>query len=292
MGEPRIIGVVVALAAALVAASAPARAAEEPLKLPPSSDWVVDRDDDSCAVRRTFRTPADQALLEFRQHGPGDGFQVLITSTTLDASGKAPRVRFEPDTRFYQPDGGLFYRISKGVAILYRDSLRPNDLSAEEAESWREADWDTRERQITALSVKEGFERPIVLRTGAFDRPMAALRECMAALLERWGVDAGVQAALSRPARPLDMDDWRKRVQARYPLVGSGRRSGVSNIRLVVGADGRPTSCIPNKDTLDRSFDEHTCEVMMRHARFEPALDANGRPAASFWTTTVTYMTR
>jgi hypothetical protein len=36
-------------------------------------------------------------------------------------------------------------------------------------------------------------------------------------------------------------------------------------------------------------FDEHACKTSMRYARFEPALDANGVPVASFFMTTVVY---
>jgi TonB family protein len=119
---------------------------------------------------------------------------------------------------------------------------------------------------------------------------MAAMRTCLDELLEHWGLDAAIQRTLSRSAHPVDQMGWARRVQASYPpeLLRAGR-SGVVNIRLIIGADGKPVSCMSNKDSPDRAFEEHACETTMRAARFEPALDASGAPVASYFTTVIAY---
>lgn len=290
MGESRFI--VAGLALALGATATGARA-DEPLELAPSSAWVMDYADDSCALKRTFQAGDQHALLQLRQIGPGDSFEVTVASGTLAAKNEKLQVRFEPDDEFTQPVAAFYFDGNEFDAMVYNDSFRSPALRAltPPYPDWPEADREARERAITGLSIKGGFERPLLLKTGAMHPAMNAMRTCLDELLNHWGLDAAVQRTLSRRPKPLDQLAWAKKIQAAYPaeMLRKGR-SGLANIRMIVGSDGKPTACIPNKDAPDRAFDEHTCEVMMRFAKFEPALDANGQPTASFWTTTVTYM--
>lgn len=294
MGESRFIGV--ALATALCGVPAIARAAGDPLELAPSSAWVMDYAEDSCALRRAFEAGDHQALLQLRAYGPAPGLQVTISSGTLKAERERASARFQPDPEFRSLDSFRFDG-AEADGIVYSDSLLVNKLKTGSASARRElenvtvADRDAREREITALEVRDGFERPLRLQIGAMHQPMNAMRACLDELLSHWGLDAAVQRTLSRPAMPLDQSSWVRRISQRYPteMLRQGR-SGLSNVRLIVGIDGVPTACIPNKDAIDRSFDEFSCETLMRYAKFEPALDANGQPTPSFWTTTVSYL--
>ena len=278
----------------LAAALAPTcvQAADPPLLMAPASAWVFDRAEDSCAVRRAFQAGGDQVLLELRQFRPGEGFQVTLVSDTLSPADREPRVRFEPDDDFHEPAALFVFDQGTAHGILYNDSLLPNRMrEAGPLNEWPEAEREARELAITGLSVTGAFKRDLTLQTGRMFLPMADLRDCMDELLERWGMDANIQHTLTRPAVPVDAQSWVRRVQERYPArqlnVG---RSGIAMIRLIVGVDGKPTSCITNKDAPDHEFDEQACEIVMRYARFEPALDANGAPTESLWTTTIVYV--
>jgi len=50
------------------------------------------------------------------------------------------------------------------------------------------------------------------------------------------------------------------------------------DVRLIVGADGKPTSCNVQLEVRDADFQQVACETLMRNARFEPALDAAAMP--------------
>ncbi len=125
------------------------------------------------------------------------------------------------------------------------------------------------------------------------DRPLAAMRTCLDDLLTQLGVDPAQQGALSRLPKPANLKDWSQKVQESYPvdMVRAGR-SALVHIRLIVGADGKPASCIPDKQSAETSFGEYACATSMRYARFEPALDANGAPVASLYTTMLIYQLR
>jgi hypothetical protein len=291
MGESRFLAV--GLALALCAVPAGARAADEPLELAPSSAWVMDYAEDSCALRRAFRADEDEVLLQLRSHGPGDYFQVTVSSATLEARDEQPKVRFDPDEGFTEPPGAFYFDEKTSEGLVYSDSLYPNALKRQPRAfdaDWPEPERVARERAVTSLTIGDGFSRPVVLKTGAMHAPMNAMRACLDELLGHWGLDPAVQRTLSRRAKALDPEEWVTRIQRAYPTeMLRKRRSGIAAIRLVIGVDGRPTSCIPNKDAPDRAFDEYACEATMRYARFEPALDANGQPTPSFWTTRIVY---
>lgn len=136
------------------------------------------------------------------------------------------------------------------------------------------------------------FGRTLTLQTGSMHQPMEAMRTCLDELITHWGFDAAVQRTLSRPVKPIDQMGWSRRVLNSYPvdMLRAGR-SGAAHIRLIVGADGKPTSCTAYKGSADPAFGEHACKTAMRYARFQPALDDGGAPVTSYLTTTVVYQT-
>lgn len=280
------------LAAGLALSISPvaASAKDGPLVMAPASAWVLDRAEDSCAVRRVFKGGEDEVLLELRQFGPEQGFQVTLVSNTLTRTGTEPRVRFDPDDDFHWP-AAYFFEGDTAQGVLYSDSLRPNAMKTLRVQpEWPEAEREARELAITDLTVAGTFERDIKLQTGRMFAPMADLRDCTDVLLERWGMDADIYRTASRKAEPVGMSGWVRRIQENYPKEHlDAMRSGMAMIRLIVGPNGKPTSCITNKDAPDHAFDEQACDIVMRYARFEPALDANGVPTEDFWSTKIYY---
>lgn len=264
----------------------------QPLQMTPSSKWVVDYAEDSCALRREFQAGDDRAILELRQFGPGDSLQVALVSKTLSRTSRAPRVRFDPDDDFFEPVAPFFLDIGETRGVTYSDNFRPNAVKGSLGpwEDWPPADREARERAITGLSVTRSFEQSLTLQTGPMHEPMEAMRTCLDELLTHWGLDAAAQRTLSRRVKAIDQMGWARRIQTTYPsdMVRTGQ-SGRVNIRLIVGADGKPASCIPNIGPSNAAFDELACKMSMRYARFEPALDADGRPIASFFTTSIIY---
>jgi hypothetical protein len=67
-------------------------------------------------------------------------------------------------------------------------------------------------------------------------------------------------------------------------------KSGITPFRLMVDATGEPTACIIQVPG-NAPFDKMTCDVLMRRAHFDPALDANGRPVPSYYLNSIRWMT-
>ncbi len=285
---PKLV-LMVALGAAPICAAA---ADEPPVEMAPHSQWVADYDADSCALRRAFRGGDHEAILELRGFSPGNGFKVTIVSDTLAVTRESPRVRFEPDDEWHEPLSPMFVEAGSRRGIYYNDSLLTNATSADDPPpvAITDADRDARERAITGLSVNDGFDRDILLKTGSMHAPMGAMRACMDDLITHWGLDVAAQRTLSRRVQPIEMARWARRIQEHYPpeMVRTGQGASIQT-RLIVGSDGKPTSCHVQVHISHPSFEEAACDLLMRHARFEPALDASGAPVASFYTTTLVY---
>jgi TonB family protein len=281
------------LALALGAMPVRAAAAEEPRTMTPSSSWVVDYADDSCALRRAFAQGTDKAILEMRQFAPNNQFQISVISDTLHVNRTVPRVRFEPDETWFEAEGAMLSDAGQFSGFVYWDSLRRHDTepNGESLPVWTDEDRAAREQSITGLSVRRVFEREFLLQTGAMHAPMEAMRSCLDELLTHWGLDAAAQRTLSRPAMPRNLQEWARRIQERYPSAMLRKmKSGVVAVRLIVRPDGKPASCHVQVRLSDPLFDQSACEGLMRYAEFEPALDAQGAPIASYYTTRIVYM--
>lgn len=289
-----------------------ALAADEPLQLAPVSNWVMDYADDSCALHRTFEGGGEQATLELRQSVPGEAFRVIVASKTLSRGRDKLRVRFEPDAKFYELSRPTLVTLDIGAeGVLYTDSFRPSAIrvppSREQVREameraggtpielpdppWTDQERDLREISITGLLVLDIFERDFQMQTGEMHAPMEAMRTCLDELLTHWGLDPRAQRTLSRKVAPVKQSEWSRRVVANYPIdMLRAARSADIHIRLMVGADGTPTACMPYDSTPGNgSFERSACAWSMQFARFEPALDANGTPVASYYTTTIFY---
>jgi TonB family protein len=284
---------IVAVAAGLATASAAVDRPEEVLRLAPSSNWVVDYDADSCALRRAFDSADDKVTLEFRQYAPGDMLQVIVASNYLETEGGRLRVKFEPDDRLLERPHAIVGTFGEGIeGLFYQDSLRANAEKDPDGEPapWSADDRDAREEAISGLLVTDGFERDVMLQTGAMHRPMVAMRACIDELLTHWGIDVEAHRTLSRPVTPKLMHRWVRRVQEQYPVqMLHQRRGGYIHIRLMIAADGKPTSCNVQIEASHPAFQQAACDTLMRHAQFDPALDAAGQPIASYFITSILY---
>jgi hypothetical protein len=146
------------------------------------------------------------------------------------------------------------------------------------------------EAKITRLRLSGPMAHDVVLAIGPMDKPMAAMRTCLDELVTHWGIDPAVDKALTRRAAPSNYPGAWATPQD-YPtemLVKA--KSAIVHFRLMVDAEGKPTSCVV-QTPADPVFNKTTCGLMMRRARFNPALDASGRPVPSYYVDTVRWLT-
>ena len=63
-------------------------------------------------------------------------------------------------------------------------------------------------------------------------------------------------------------------------LAATGLPSGSVGVTIKVNEDGSPSNCRIARSSGDQAVDALMCQLTLRHVRFEPARDPNGRPVA------------
>ncbi len=273
----------------------PALAAKPPLELTPSSKWQVNYADDSCRLARQFGTGDEEIIFVLDKMGPSEHFKLTL-------AGKYFR-RFRYDTDIFtmfgpseQKQKVAFFSgdFGKGLpALIQRSTMRFTPITDAEAKMAEKAKPEDqfelqpigkdREAAITFMDIGQFKNPSIRLQLGSMEKPLAALSKCTEGLLRNWGVDIVKHATLNKKAVPLKSPaNWL--VPADYPqkMLQQGQR-GVLYVRLSVDETGLPSQCHIQLSTRPQEFEEAVCNGLKRRARFSPALDADGKPIASYW---------
>ena len=287
-------------AIALLAAATPAQAASDAAPLQPSSQWIVDYADNSCRLIRSFGEGPQTMRLELRLFEPGEHAWVVLSGKplgTLPGGQTQVAYRFAPDDRDMKSEGLTGHMDNDTAAAIFPVSLLTADARKQaqsetrkdrEARARWEADWQLdREAQIDTFEVAVSGKRRMVLHIGSLKAAMDVTRQCLDNLVGAWGLDLKVQRSLARAAVPTsDPSRWLNSND--YPTAMlEGGFNDIVDFRLMVDANGTPTSC--DVLTMDSrpEFIKATCDPLMQRARFEPALDADGKPVASVYINTV-----
>jgi outer membrane biosynthesis protein TonB len=270
-------------------------------RLQPSSKWVVNYADDSCSLGRSFGEGDRKVVLFLEQFVPGDTFRMMLVGKSVDLRSQRNKVsvRFGPNEEESEETGVAATTNNTPAIILHGHQrlapLTDAEKSAAKAAVDRNMPFEppsigaAREKAATWLELGRILRFNLVLETGPMDEPLAALRRCSWDTVRTWGLDVEQQKGLTRKAYPTQSaytwfsdDD--------YPgKMLSGGYEAIVNFRILVDETGRTTSCHIQSSTRPKDFDDVVCRIVMRRARFHPALDARGKPAKSYWRQTVTF---
>lgn len=297
----RLIGaVLLALPTALHAQAKPA------VMLQPSSPWNVHYADDSCRLGRTFADGDGQAVFYIDQFAPGPMMNVLVASKSFRGyAGNKVIARFGPSggERTINPVmDAEFGKIGPAIMVnsfgLFEGGVSGAALKEQtEDQSAPAATDDTvlvepqaatpqQAQAITWFEVQRGSRQPVRFALGPMREPMAALQTCTEELLTHWGIDVAAHRTLTKPPVPSqNPGSWVSSDDYPMHLLDRGVQ-GIIQFRLLIDADGKVGACHIQQSTRPAEFDKKVCDIMSRRARFDPALDAQGRPIKSYWRST------
>ncbi|WP_052769024.1 energy transducer TonB [Aurantiacibacter marinus] len=287
----------------VLALSNPVSAQEDALVLPAASPWNVDMAAESCGLRRIFGTEEQSVFLEMRQFAPGGYVRFTVYSNELRSGSEEMRYTLHPDTDvLYSTSpytlttadggqgasfGGSIYQTEantsgEGNYDGFGSDDSPAPLTPEEMSD--------REALINAISITGAFEQPVSLQSGSLGAPMQVMRGCLDDLVASWGIDLEAHRTLSRPVQPRGYRRWVQRIVEDYPSAALQRSEQAAlQVRLIVNLEGRVEECVAQSEVGDPVFVETACRSLTRNARFDPALDAEGNPIKSYWTTSILY---
>jgi TonB family protein len=260
-----ILAAALALAAHAPPANLRVEAALAPRQIPPGR-WVADRNDGQCAVLR--RTTDERARTIAVQFGPGSG---LVRILVFDAGWNRAAVRNRRRVELSFGGGavssprwvsGIESAGEYGFAFDMLDAAVLDQLAASES-----------------LTLGERGKLLLELALPSARTAVQTLRDCEDAALRIWGVDVEARARLKRQALPVE-PLFRLFSYLDYPAAALSKHvSGRVTVRLVIGKNGRITTCTVVESAGDPVLDRRTCTLLSERARFEPALGPDGRPA-------------
>jgi hypothetical protein len=280
-------------------------AATEPLRLQPSSQWVVDYAEDSCRLIRTFGQGETKTILFFESESPGR-MDMTASGKPLKGENEEVGVRFLPvggkmlggrraktvkdgepailwSAVSWLPD--QFAEKLKGeiAARIANPGIRPPplnlvDRAAEKLQRQQFAE------QATELEIQTRRNHPVILETGPMGDPIKAFDKCSRDSLKDWGVDPDLEDKIVRPAwAPGGVFNWFSTNDYPRDMAFQGKGSDVK-IRLLVDATGKVTKCTSLSHFDAPEFNQTTCNVLIKRAKFEPAELADGTRVPTYTT--------
>jgi hypothetical protein len=301
----RLIAPVLAAASLFSASVAHAQEAADVVALKPSSPWAMNYAEDSCHLARAFGEGKDKVTVEFRQFGPSKAFALVLVGESFErfrSRRDTLTTEFLPLGAHQEHPNALSGKLPDGRQLIQTSaSFAPDEGDTYYAGGNKRGDWQpdpadaepivpdrAAEANVSQLRVNGPFRTPILLELGPMDKPMDAMRTCIDELLTHWGIDAQAHRSLSRRVAPANYPaDWLTMNDYPSSMLRAGKGAAV-HFRLMVDESGAPAECIV-QTAMGDGFDELTCRLLKKRARFTPALDAEGRPIRSFYTNTVNW---
>lgn len=312
----RLVSLFVCFGALSLWASADIASAKT-LTLKPSSDWRLREYDDKCRMSRTYGSGEDRLTLWIDKGGPGPSFNInLIGRPVRSPYGPTVGLTFAPGEEVRR--NYIESKSSKGRPVMAMFGVQPVSLAPGKPapDDTQETDERTEETvdlsagsvsdvvsvetvkaryaAVTSMDLNSGVIEPISLKMDDLLEMAEALFACSQELAIRLeGRTPDGDYIKGTPSTPRDMETWAEKISANYPLhlLREGEEGSVG-VRLTVNKAGRASFCEVTRYSGPASFNDTACLQLLRHALFNPALDAEGNPRAAFYETTVRYVIR
>lgn len=242
---------------------------------------------ESCRLIRTFGPAGSPVTIKFEKFSLDDRPSLMVVGKRFSSDSQYPKVRLRfgdaPLAEVEALAGSL------GSANMPMMIVRVVDLVPRPSPVFIVLADPEAERRVRSMTIQPVGRKAVGLQLGQMDKPMAAMRTCIDSLVQAWGLDPAVQRNLSRQAIPLTPPgSWFR--DNDYPQTAAGAgESGLVQFRLMIDETGKPTQCVIQSKTKPDDFAPTVCAVYMRRARFQPALDTQGKPVPSYFASSVQF---
>lgn len=288
----KYIAYIAASAALAMSPYNPAHAAKEPLQLDPSSKWNINYSDEKCTLVRSFGQNENMINLYITRYAPGNALDIFFVGELFKSnfSQGTTMIKFG-DHQAEQELGYFSAKSSDDIpSMVFRSSMTYAPFSEESSKT---AIFDPtisdQENGIEYIKTTTPKKKDVIIKTGSLGKAMAAMRSCTDDLITSWGIDAKINATLTRLAEPTTSPaTWIR--SSDYP--SSQLRSGAQTIvrfRLNIDEVGHITQCRIQDSYGDDAFDSAVCDNIMKRAKFNPALDKDNNPVASYYVNKVIF---
>jgi hypothetical protein len=273
------------IAAVLGAATVPAAAQDAVDLYKPAGPWAVDYGDDYCRLARNFSNGTNTLSVAFERIQPAADMRLILVGPDLKTYRSAEEIGWhflpgDPErkaraTQSQTADGKQWYNLGPVTITPFVPPAPPPpyDRSAEQ----------TAAKALTGFVIDGSVTTPVQVDTGDLGAPIAALQACADDLAKSWGLDpAKLQTQKSAAIAKGGGVGWLP--MGTVAFADFAKLGGGSNqVRLMVDATGKPTSCAVHWPSLDQTTNDKICKTLLANARFTPAMDSAGQPMPGYW---------
>lgn len=260
------------IAAAILVA--PAASASQPPVHSPTGKWVVDNAPDQCLLSREYGSADHPLTIVFEKLPMTDRVNFYLLKQNGREDWDNGNAEIIPTGHDLTPRQFRAYTIGSVRKI---DIQLNTDVIAEAARDG-------------SLSIQIRGEANDSFAVPTLDAAFAALDNCALDLGRIWGVPADQQRLMAKPANPVESlrslfspDDYPRAAQ----LKGE---TGRTKVRLMIDETGAVTACALTRPSGSPTLDETACRLMLKRARFRPALDVHGKPISSVYVTSIEWL--
>ena len=286
-GRVSTVLAIAAIGALWPLSAASARPDALPEMLAPASPWSMDYGVESCRLMRAFGPQESPVLFKLEKFSLNDRPSLLVVGKRFSSDSPFERVRLrfgDAPLAEFEALGGSMGDAHTPMLIVRAVDLVPRPPAVFVVPADPEA-----ERRIKTMTIQRVGSKAVALQLGAMDKPMEAMRTCTDSLVKAWGLDPAVQRSLSRQAISLTSPgSWVGDNDYPRHALAEGE-SGLVHFRLMIDDTGKPTQCVIQSKTKPDEFAPTVCAVIMRRARFQPALDSQGKAVPTYFASSVQF---
>ena len=248
----------------LVAAGVASMAAAEPRK--PTARWVLNYDNAQCVASRNYGTEENPLFLALKPSPTGSVMRLMLIRNghASDAEQRPASVQFD-DARPISANA-LAFGNRETRHFMAAINLPAASVAAN--------------RRAGSIAIKGATfdERLAVPGLGGV---MAAFDECLANLRDVWNIGQPYSSRVKQPARPRQpLRDLFKSTTYPRQAINQGNTGAVA-LALLIDETGKVTDCMIEETSGFATLDTASCSMITKHARFVPALGADGKPVKS-----------
>lgn len=242
----------------------------------PTGRWVVNYAADECLLSRNYGDEGHPLTLVVEKLPMTDyiGLYLIKRSARQDwNSGKATIITGSRD-----PTTSSFGAYDVGKSDLRMIGIRVDrGLIADAARNGK-------------ISVSIRGEADESFSVPNLDAAFRALDDCALDLGKSWGIPVERQRRIVKPATTVGGLDKIFSPEDYPEIAERNGETGRIKVRVSVDEQGRATSCTLTRSSGSKTLDEATCRILMKRARYAPALDAQGHAVASLYVTTILWL--
>lgn len=265
-----------------------------------TSPWRLDAGEEKCRLAAVYGDAPEGHILFIEQDQPGSAVGFAIGGPSFEGIDWEEAVAFQ----FGELPPFAIERYSKGDIGPYQPAvlIAAQSLAEEPLEDADEGDIEEdvapgigripvdRFLGVSELRVMQDGKTRVALALPNFKNALEALNRCSEGFITYWGLDLEKHRTMTRGVKFTNLMRVARSLQSKYPS-NALRRGEQGTVRFLVLVDeqGKVTDCRQSDVTALDRLDSPVCREM-RRARFEPALDADGKPMKSYYSSRITYL--